>query len=182
MAGAGLDADIVHHLNPRWKAALGKVAYWIGGFAQLGRTLPEFTVESGGTSARVSLALLSRVRNYGGDIEITRHACLLDDTFALALFEGRSTFRYLKYFLAILARRLERVSGVRLLAASRAELTACGDERVFVQVDGEAAGWLPATVEIVPSALTLLTPPSCRARLNAVAAVPSYSWTHSRTR
>ncbi len=31
MAGAGLDAEIVHDINYRLKDALGKVAYWIAG-------------------------------------------------------------------------------------------------------------------------------------------------------
>jgi diacylglycerol kinase family enzyme len=33
------------------------------------------------------------------------------------------------------------------------------DDRVFVQVDGEFAGHLPARVEIVPDSLNLLVPP-----------------------
>ena len=35
MAGAGLDADIVCHVNLDLKAALGKLAYYIGGFSQV---------------------------------------------------------------------------------------------------------------------------------------------------
>ncbi len=50
MAGAGLDADIVYHLNQRMKEAFGKVAYWIGGFSKLGRRIPEFTVRAEGRS------------------------------------------------------------------------------------------------------------------------------------
>ena len=50
MAGVGLDADIVYHLSLGVKAALGKAAYWIGGFSKLGRCLPVFTVEAEGRS------------------------------------------------------------------------------------------------------------------------------------
>jgi diacylglycerol kinase family enzyme len=32
------------------------------------------------------------------------------------------------------------------------------DRRVYIQVDGEYAGHIPASVEIVPDALTLLIP------------------------
>ena len=44
MAGAGLDALIVYNIDAKLKASLGKVAYWVGGFSQLGRSLPEFEV------------------------------------------------------------------------------------------------------------------------------------------
>ncbi len=33
------------------------------------------------------------------------------------------------------------------------------DRRVYVQIDGEFAGHLPAEIRIVPDALTLLVPP-----------------------
>ena len=55
MAGAGLDADIVYHLNQRMKEAFGKVAYWIGGFSKVGRRIPEFTVRADGREYRAEL-------------------------------------------------------------------------------------------------------------------------------
>ncbi len=88
MAGAGLDADIVYTLNQRMKEVLGKVAYWIGGLSKFGQSLPEFTVEAEGQKFRTSFALLSRVRNYGGDLEIAPSISLLDDEIEMVLFEG----------------------------------------------------------------------------------------------
>ena len=41
MAGAGLDAMIVYNIDANLKASLGKVAYWVSGFGQVGRALPE---------------------------------------------------------------------------------------------------------------------------------------------
>jgi diacylglycerol kinase family enzyme len=38
------------------------------------------------------------------------------------------------------------------------------DRRVYVQVDGEYAGRLPATIELEQGALTLLVPPEYAAR------------------
>ena len=34
-----------------------------------------------------------------------------------------------------------------------------GGRRVYIQIDGEFAGHLPAEIQIVPDALTLLVPP-----------------------
>lgn len=179
MAGAGLDAHIVHHLDPHWKAVLGKLSYWIGGFAQLARRLPEFEVESGPVSGRFSFALLSRVRNYGGDIEIARDVNLLDDRFEAVLFRGPNPFVYLRYFLAILAGRQARARGIAICHTTQARIEAPTLAKAYVQVDGEAAGELPATIEVVPAAITLLLPPAYLARARSQTAV---SWTTSPTR
>lgn len=183
MAGAGLDAHIVYHLNPSLKISLGKAAYWVSGFAQLGRRLPEFDVLVEDRRFRCSFALASRVRNYGGDLEIAKNASLLEDYFELVLFEGRNPSVYLKYMMAVLAGRLERVAGVTVLQARRAEIVPAfsrGDEPIFVQVDGENAGTIPATIEIVPSALTLLMPPVFFAKIRKRA--PAQQWIPLPTR
>ncbi len=179
MAGAGLDAHIVHHLDLHWKTSLGKLSYWIGGFAQLGRRLPEFEVESGPVSGSFSFALLSRVRNYGGDIEIACDVNLLDDRFEAVLFRGSNPFVYLRYFLAILTGRQARARGIAICHATQARIAAPTSAKGYVQVDGEAAGELPASIELVPAAITLLLPPAYLTRTRSQAAV---SWTTSPTR
>src|SRR5437588_109291 len=72
MAGIGLDAHIVHNLNLKLKARTGKFAYWVAGWNLFGRSLPEFYVRAAGQERKCSFALLSKVRNYGGDFEIAR--------------------------------------------------------------------------------------------------------------
>ena len=159
MAGAGFDAHIVYHLHGPLKARAGKLAYWAAAWSQVGRELPQIRVEAAGRRYDCSFALLSKVRNYGGDFEIAREATLFDDEFELALFEGRSTARYLKYLFGIALRRLEKTKGVTQFRAAHVTLTCTEDPRVYVQIDGEYAGRLPAEIKIVPDALTLLVPP-----------------------
>ncbi len=158
VAGVGLDAHIVAEVDPEVKKLLGKLAFWFAGLSRLTGELEEFDVSVGGTLRPASFALASRVRNYGGSLSITRQAHLLRDDFGFALFEGRSPFRYLGYLAAALAGTLDRTEGVTLLSGERAEFSARGPDPVYVEVDGELAGALPASVEIVPGALTLLVP------------------------
>jgi len=158
VAGVGLDAHIVAEVDPEVKRVQGKLAFWLAGLAQFTRELAEFDVCTGGSERTASFALASRVRNYGGSFTITREAGLLRDDFAFALFEGNSPFRYLGYLGAVLANMVDRTDGVTLLHGTAAEFHARGDDPVYVEVDGELAGALPATVEIVPDALTLLVP------------------------
>jgi len=157
MAGAGVDARLVRRVDPELKRRLGKVAYWVGGLGQLGRPFPEFAVHLNGRSHRASFALISRVRNYGGDLEIALGADLLSEEFEVVLFQGSNSFTYLKYLAGIFSRRLRNMRGVHIEKARLVECTPL-DSVTDVQLDGEAAGELPSRFEIVPRALRLLLP------------------------
>src|SRR5579884_2303487 len=111
MAGAGLDAEIVSRLNLDLKAAAGKLAYYVAGFSHVFRPLREFEVLVDGRGFEASFALISRVRNYGGDLEIARGASLLSDDFEVVLFRGTASLRYLRYLLGVALGRAHRMSG-----------------------------------------------------------------------
>jgi len=164
MAGIGLDAHIVYRVSAPLKARAGKMAYWVAGWALLGRRLPEFQVEVAGRRQKSSFALVSKVRNYGGDFEIAREVNLFDDRFEVVLFEGRSTLPYVKYFAGLMLNRVEGMKGVTVLRERCLRLFYPEDERVYVQIDGELAGHLPAQVRIVPDAITILVPAQYESR------------------
>ena len=164
MAGIGLDAHIVYNVSAGIKARTGKFAYWVAGWSVLGGSLAEMRVSLDGSERRCSFALLSKVRNYGGDFEIARNAHLFDDRFEAVLFEGRSSLGYVKYFLGMALNRLAGMRGVTVTQAESVKLYCPEDSRVYVQIDGEYAGRLPAEVTVVKDALTLLVPPEYAAR------------------
>ena len=158
MAGIGLDAHIVYRVSAPLKAATGKFSYWVAGWTLLGRRLAEFVVEMNGARRQCSFALVSKVRNYGGDFEIARDVSLFDDRFEVVLFEGQSTLPYVKYFGGLMLNRLSGMKGVTVARAQCLRVLASEDRRVYLQIDGEFAGHLPAEIRIVPDALTLLVP------------------------
>ncbi len=158
MAGIGLDAKIVYNLSLPLKARFGKLAYWVGGFSLLGRDLDDFEVLVEGRRVNCAFALISKVRNYGGDLEIAQNVSLLDNRFEVVLFEGRNSFRFLTYLARVAVRKLAGVPGISVIRTSGVCMPGTTDRRVYIQVDGEYAGHLPASVEIVPDALTLLVP------------------------
>ena len=163
MAGIGLDAHIVRHVNSGLKAKTGKFAYWVAGWSLLGRKLAQVDVEMDGRDCgRCSFALVTKVRNYGGDFEIAREVTLHDDGFEVVLFEGRSTVPYVRYFAGMALNRLKGMRGVTVLRGECLKLRPAGDRHAWVQIDGELAGRLPAEIRIVPDALTLLVPPEYR--------------------
>ena len=64
-----------------------------------------------------------------------------------------------KYFAGMVSNRLRGMRGVTVLQADRVIFTAPGGSPVYVQVDGESAGCLPAEIRIVRDAVTLMVPP-----------------------
>ena len=158
MGGAGLDARIVHDLNPGFKARAGKLAYWLTGFAHATQSVGQFEARINGRSYRCGFAIASRVRNYGGDLEIASGASLNHDDFEIVLFEGSNPLRYLWYMLGVGMKPVQTMAGVHVVRGGSVELT--GD--VHLQVDGEYAGRLPARIDIVPAAITLLMPSDYR--------------------
>jgi diacylglycerol kinase (ATP) len=173
MAGAGLDASIICHLNLDLKALAGKVAYYAAGFAHIFRPLTEFEVVVDEQHYEASFALISRVRNYGGDLEIARGASLLRDDFEVVLFRGKQSYQYLPYFVGVVLGQTQRLSGVTVLHGRSVTCRQPPQGRdIYVQVDGELAGKLSITADIVPDALTLLVPPQFIAREQSLVAVP----------
>lgn len=158
MAGAGLDARIVHELDLDLKRKIGKLSYWHGGFRQLGRDMPKFRITIDGVERHAGFALMARVRNYGGDFEIARNIRLMDNDFEIVILERNRFWDYLRFLFAVILNRLHKTSGVTIVRAHHAEVTAVSDEPVHVQADGEAIGLLPATISVVPDAVTLLLP------------------------
>lgn len=69
-----------------------------------------------------------------------------------------------------------------ILHSTEALFERATNDRIYVQIDGEFAGWLPAAIEIVPDAITLLTPPGFRAKTRSGAVGLPKEWTHSHTR
>ena len=158
MAGIGLDARIVYELDPRMKRRFGKLAYWQGGFGMVGQQQPRFHACINGEAHHVSFALVTRVRNYGGDFEIARRVRLTDKDFEVVVFEDNEWYDYLRFFGGVATNRLEKIGGVRIARTTHVQVTAPEDRRIYIQVDGEAIGVLPATIRVVPDALTLLLP------------------------
>jgi diacylglycerol kinase family enzyme len=159
MAGIGFDAYIVQHVDHSLKLRTGKLAYWVAGLSLLGRRFADFQAEIHGEKRPCSFALVTKVRNYGGDFEIARSVSLFDDRFEVVLFEGRPSVHYVKYFTGMMLNRLSNMKGVTVLRTGSVTLSDPEGRRIYIQIDGESAGCLPAEIRIVPDALTLLAPP-----------------------
>ncbi|MEZ5354436.1 MAG: diacylglycerol kinase family lipid kinase [Bryobacteraceae bacterium] len=158
MAGAGLDARVNGRVRPDIKRRFGKLAYWLAGAEMVGRRLAQIEARAEGRTFRTGFALAARVRNYGGDLAIASKASLLSDRFELVTFRGETSWPYPLYLGGALLGRASAVPGVESVFTRRVELAPVNGSGVEIQIDGEQAGSLPATLEIVTEALTLMVP------------------------
>lgn len=156
MCGAGLDAAIVYDVHAGLKSSAGKLAYWAAGLGQFRRRVEEVSIRINGKCQDCGFVLVSRIRNYGGDLEIASGASLRRAEFEVVWFEGSSPLRYAWYMLGVGIRRVQQLRGVRTERAESLEIVTSAPS----QIDGEFFSREPLHVESVPNALTLLMPPN----------------------
>ena len=157
MAGIGVDAGIVAASNSRLKRYLGEGAFWLAGFQQLVRYhFPSFELAVDGMAYRGTFALISKVRNYGGPFQLTPHANLFSNQFAICLFQSGMRWRYLYYLSQVAQAKHASLPDVLMLKGRTVQAT--GNTDIQVQVDGELLGSLPQEISIQDNALSLIVP------------------------
>ena len=159
MCGVGVDGSIIYHLNTKLKEYLGQGAYWLGTLEQIQRTFPPFEIRLNGKTHKSTFALISKSRRYGGRLILAPEAHILAEKFQVVIFHGDSPLRYVGYLAQIATQTLGQFEDVTFHDTDRVELLSPTDEKVYIEADGEFVGRLPATVETLPEALTLLLPP-----------------------
>lgn len=168
-AGVGADGQFFYRLDSNLKRRFGYAAYLIEAF-RLWSThkFPLFqaaVLAPGSTKprvAQVSQLLAVRIGNFGGVVHnLVPGAALENKNLRLMIFKTRSRLRYLSFIAALLFRRHTFSGPIETLDAVSVECRVSDGsaERVLVEADGELLGSLPARIEIVPDALTLLIPP-----------------------
>ncbi len=159
LAGAGPDGIMVRAVSQSLKARTGTLAFWIEGFRQLALyNFPGFRVTAHHDSSEATLMVAGRTKHYGGPLQITTCADLYGNDFELMLCSAKTRWRYLSYIPLLFAGQLRRARQIRFVRATEMLCEPISDQPIWVQVDGEPAGRLPAQFRIVPDALTLAVP------------------------
>jgi diacylglycerol kinase (ATP) len=163
VGGAGPDGAIVNGVDCALKKKVGVAAYWLEGLKQLfSYDFPEMRVRSNGTDHVASIIVVGRTANYGGPFKITTNATLFEDSFEFLTNSTRSRLRYLACLPALWLGKIRGMQGIKMWKASEVLCESAGANPVFAQVDGEPIGPLPLRFQIVPDALSLLTPAALR--------------------
>ena len=89
---------------------------------------------------------------------LTPRAHLLEDRFDVVCFRSQSPLTYTGYMAGVLTKTIRLFRGVRWRHATEVELLASDNPHVYVQVDGELAGRLPARVSMSDQTIRVLLP------------------------
>jgi YegS/Rv2252/BmrU family lipid kinase len=160
VAGMGFDAQVVHDLDPDSKEAWGVAAYVAEGLRQAFRyAFPPFNCRLNGREISATFATVQRTERYAGWLHMAPGASLEVPEFQLCAFKSRHRLKYFLYSPALILRQHLRFRSVERIKTEKVDCSLDkSEDTIFFQVDGELAGLLPATFEIVPDALTILVP------------------------
>ncbi len=156
LAGAGLDARAVELVSWKLKKNAGPLAYVVAGFQALAEKQPRVCVSVDGQKVEGELALFGNGKFYGGPFEFFPGAVLNDGLLDACVFPSVSLPSLLRLAPGILLRRTVPEKRVRLVRARKLEVTS--DLPAAFEVDGEWAGYLPATFSVEPKKLRMVVP------------------------
>jgi YegS/Rv2252/BmrU family lipid kinase len=156
LAGAGLDARSVELVDWELKKKFGKFAYLAAGLRALRGPQPRITVSAGKSTASGEMVVIGNGRLYGGNFPIFHKGDLQDGLLDAVLFDRVSWSGLPGHLLNLCTGRLFREGVSTYLQGSEIILTA--KERVALQLDGEAAGELPARLTVLRRRLRVIAP------------------------
>jgi diacylglycerol kinase (ATP) len=162
VAGIGFDAHIISQLNLPMKHRVGVLAYGWEAVRQTWRYgFPRFQCDVNGSTASATFVVVQRSSRYAGWLHLAQAQSLRASDFSLCTFKSSDRTRYFQYALAVLTRTHHRLRDVSLFRGSSVRcISENPEEVIYFEVDGERAGRLPVTFEVVADALTLLAPRS----------------------
>lgn len=174
-AGVGVDAHFFSRLDSRLKQRFGYAAYMMEALRMWAtHDFPMFQAtlaQSSGASLetlQASQLLAVRIGNFGGAVQnLVPGSWLGKNTLSVVAIRTRSRLRYLRFMVAVWFRRQTYGSTIQLVDATQVDCQELEDSAAptFVEADGELLGSLPARIEVVPDALSLLVPSASLARM-----------------
>jgi diacylglycerol kinase (ATP) len=159
MAGIGIDARVVHDVHRSRRGHISRFTYVLPALrAVLGYPYPAIEVHIAETDERLrgTAVFLFNLPMYALGLPIAGKARADDGWLDLVVFQRPGLLHLARYAAAILCRRHDHLSDVQCRRVLRVNLSSIG--AAPVQTDGDPAGLLPATIEVVPDALKLLAP------------------------
>jgi len=157
MAGVGFDGEIVHAINPRLKRLCGKCAFvWAGLRLWLKGPARDIRLVVDGRDRRGVWAIVTNAKHFAGPYILAPEADITQPGLLLFLFPGWSRFDFARYLLALRFGVVGRLRDVEVVPARRIEFLA--PEGLAVQVDGDARGVLPQSIEQGRQLLRLVIP------------------------
>lgn len=155
LAGAGLDSRAIELTEWEVKKKVGPLAYLYAGLKALREAHPLVTAEASGALAGEWVAV-GNGRFYGGPFPLFPKARLDSGLLEVCAIPKVSLGRAPAVLAGFLFACMAGLSGARRGAAAKVELSS--PDRVWLQLDGENVGQLPATLTVEHRALRVIAP------------------------
>lgn len=161
IAAFGLAGDVAHHIKASGKPLGGTISYFLSSlFVLLTAKAKAVRLKADGRelSGRYHLGVLANTSSMGGGMLIAPGTKDDDGLIDLVLVSDMSRLSLLRNFPSLYKGTHLDKPGITLTGLRRLE--AESDETVFLNIDGEADGRLPALFEALPRAINVIAPPN----------------------
>jgi YegS/Rv2252/BmrU family lipid kinase len=159
----GISGLVDEMVNRAPKTLGGTAAFAIGALRAMARYRSEpVQIRVDGETVHdgpLMLAAVANGRSFGGGMQIAPDALQDDGLFDIIAVEGMSRWKSLRSFPSLYAGTHVDKPGVQVRRGKRVEAEALPG-RVWLDVDGEPLGTLPAEIEILPGAIQLFGLPT----------------------
>lgn len=159
MAGIGIDAEVVNHVDSCRKGNITLATYAV----PIAKTiasykLPKILVEVDGklVTKNATFLFVSNVKGYYGPVRFTYLAKVNDGKFDICIMKAKKKLDILKYIFGATTRTLRNFSDIIYLRGKDVKISS--KSNVFYQLDGDPGGNLPARFRIIPKAIRILIP------------------------
>jgi len=159
--GAGLDAAVVRRVAQQTNGVRG-LRRWIApsviGVLNFNHAPIRATVDGEVVTQDSTYAIVGNCRYSAGVFPTTPHASIADGKLDLCAMHRLSTLKLGAIAFAVWSRGFTKRSDVVYRQGAEIVLEAASNLPVALQVDGDAAGFLPARCSVLPQALEVIAP------------------------
>jgi len=159
MASAGFDADVISRLHHARRGNISRLSYVQPILESVRKyEYPEIRlyVDGSPTPVMARLAVIVNVPIYALGLSVARSARGDDGMLDLRLFRQGSAFQMVRYLCNLALGIHEALPDVESLSGRRVRIES--DDPVPIQLDGDAAGFTPAEISVLPGALEVIVP------------------------
>ena len=161
IADAGLGGDVVNSMGNGTKR-FGSASYMLGGLRSLltYKNKPMTAIIDNATYEipKAQQVVIANCQYFGGGMQVAPSASCTDGVFDVVLIKDASKIETMRGMNDIKSgRHLDQANGnYELVYGKRISITS--PEKVRLDIDGEAVGFLPALFEVQPGAIEFVTP------------------------
>jgi diacylglycerol kinase family enzyme len=159
MASVGLDADVVHRVHRKRRGHINRLSYAVPLLQALGEyRFPsiEVEVEETGERIRGATVFVFNLPEYALGLPIAAGGNPQDGLLDLCVFERPGVLELLRYLAAVVVGKHQEMPDFQHRRVRVVHLSTT--EPAPLQTDGDPAGCLPGTIEVLPQALPMLVP------------------------